>query len=147
MNIVVYSHASGKPSAGFSRHRDPVRETGRGQVFLPDKTGSTASPLSRANGQNGHRRGSTDALGDATRTQPIDTATSVCSRSRRESRSRRQRTIDSRHGCADGDFDFDAITVLIWYENEYGFSTQMLDLARYVASATESIGIDPSLAC
>jgi len=146
MNIVVYSHASGKPSAGFSRHRDPVRETGRGQVFLPDKTGSTASPLGRANGQNGHRRGSTDAL--ATLPDPADRHRDVrVFRSRRESRSRRQRTIDSRHGCADGDFDFDAITVLIWYENEYGFSTQMLDLARYVASATESIGIDPSLAC
>jgi len=116
-------------------------------VFLPDKNGVdrvTARPSERS------ERASTRFDGRARRRypDPADRHRDVrVFRSRRESRSRRQRTIDSRHGCADGDFDFDAITVLIWYENEYGFSTQMLDLARYVASATESIGIDPSLAC
>ncbi|SEH15426.1 glyceraldehyde 3-phosphate dehydrogenase [Natronorubrum sediminis] len=33
----------------------------------------------------------------------------------------------------------DIVKVLAWYDNEYGFSTQMLDLARYVAAETDTI--------
>ncbi|ADD07335.1 glyceraldehyde-3-phosphate dehydrogenase (NAD) (phosphorylating) (plasmid) [Natrialba magadii ATCC 43099] len=33
----------------------------------------------------------------------------------------------------------DIVKVLAWYDNEYGFSTQMLDLARYVATETDTI--------
>ncbi|AXR81091.1 type I glyceraldehyde-3-phosphate dehydrogenase [Natrarchaeobaculum sulfurireducens] len=33
----------------------------------------------------------------------------------------------------------DTVKVLAWYDNEYGFSNQMIKLARYVASESESI--------
>jgi glyceraldehyde 3-phosphate dehydrogenase len=34
----------------------------------------------------------------------------------------------------------DLVKILAWYDNEYGFSTQMLNLAKYVASETTTIG-------
>ncbi|WP_254533779.1 type I glyceraldehyde-3-phosphate dehydrogenase [Natrinema gelatinilyticum] len=40
----------------------------------------------------------------------------------------------------------DFARVLTWYDNEYGFSMQMLKLAAYVASETESIGTEEAVA-
>ncbi|WIV65820.1 type I glyceraldehyde-3-phosphate dehydrogenase [Natrialbaceae archaeon AArc-T1-2] len=40
----------------------------------------------------------------------------------------------------------DLVKVLAWYDNEYGFSTQMLDLAAYVAAETETIDTDKAVA-
>ncbi len=40
----------------------------------------------------------------------------------------------------------DLVKVLAWYDNEYGFSTQMLNLARYVAAETETIDAEGAVA-
>ena len=39
----------------------------------------------------------------------------------------------------------DLVKVLAWYDNEYGFSTQMLDLAMYVAAQTDSIDAEEAI--
>ncbi len=40
----------------------------------------------------------------------------------------------------------DLVKVLAWYDNEYGFSTQMLNLARYVTAETEAIDAEGAVA-
>ncbi|THE64305.1 type I glyceraldehyde-3-phosphate dehydrogenase [Salinadaptatus halalkaliphilus] len=40
----------------------------------------------------------------------------------------------------------DIVKVLAWYDNEYGFSTQMVDLARYIASETDAIDVTETIA-
>ncbi|MDJ1434589.1 type I glyceraldehyde-3-phosphate dehydrogenase [Halostagnicola sp. A-GB9-2] len=39
----------------------------------------------------------------------------------------------------------DIVKILAWYDNEYGFSTQMLDLARYVGAETETIDMTETI--
>ncbi|MFC4247694.1 type I glyceraldehyde-3-phosphate dehydrogenase [Natribaculum luteum] len=40
----------------------------------------------------------------------------------------------------------DLVKILAWYDNEYGFSTQMLDLARYIAIEAETIDAEGAVA-
>lgn len=42
--------------------------------------------------------------------------------------------------------DDDMVKILVWYDNEYGFSRQMLDLAAYVASESDHVATGAAVA-